>query len=158
MKWLRWSLPLVAIALVLPASAQSVDPSIRQAVEGLAATFAEHYNKQDAAAVAGTFTKDGVLVAQSAQGAVWSGTQALAQRYEGLFKLGATHIDITTTQVVPLGNDVAIVWGEYHTTGQGQSGPINIEGAWSATDVRDAGIWKIRLLSVLPKAPAPATK
>ena len=58
MKWLHWNLPLVAIALVWPASARSVDPNIRQAVEGVAATFAEHYNKQDAAAVAGTFTKD----------------------------------------------------------------------------------------------------
>jgi hypothetical protein len=74
MKWLRWNLPVVAIALALPASAQTVDPGIRQAVEGLAATFAAHYNKQDAAAVAGTFTKDGVLVSQSPQGAVWSGT------------------------------------------------------------------------------------
>jgi ketosteroid isomerase-like protein len=92
MKWLRWNLPMVAIALVLPASAQSVDPSIRQTVEALVATFTEHYNKQDAAGVAGTFTKDGVLVSQSPQGAVWSGTQALAQRYEGLFKLGVGRV------------------------------------------------------------------
>ena len=36
-----------------------------------------------------------VLLSQSPDGAVNSGTQAIVQRYEGIFKLGANNISIT---------------------------------------------------------------
>lgn len=74
-----------------------------------------------------------VLLSQSPDGAVNSGTQAIVQRYEGIFKLGANNISITRSQLTQLGNDVAIALGEYQVTGQGQSGPIKIDGDWSAT-------------------------
>jgi uncharacterized protein (TIGR02246 family) len=158
MKWLRKMLPITLIAFVLPVSAQSVDPSIRQASERITAVYTEAFNKQDAAGVAGTFTNDGLLISQAPTGAAHSGTQALVQRYEALFKLGANHIDITTSQVAQLAPDVIIAWGEYRITGQGQSGPIKVDGDWSATDVRDGGVWKIRVLNAVPKPPPPATK
>jgi uncharacterized protein (TIGR02246 family) len=157
-KWLHWHLPIIALAFALPASAQSVDPSAQQGVERIVATYAEHLNKQDAAGLADLFTKDGVFVSQSPAGAVKSGPQAIVQYYQGMFKNGVDHVDITLSQVEPLGSDVAIGWGEYQVAGQRQSGPIKFGGDWTATYVRDAGMWKIRLLSLIPKPPAPASQ
>jgi uncharacterized protein (TIGR02246 family) len=74
-------------------SKQSVDPSVRQAVERISTMYKECFNKQDAAGVARVFTKDGVLISQPPEGAVKSGTQTIVQRYEGLFKSGLTHMD-----------------------------------------------------------------
>jgi hypothetical protein len=110
--------------------------------------------------VAGLFTKDGAVLTQasSSSGAVFSGTEALTRRYENSFKAGANHIEATIAHIELLGSDAAIVWGEYHVTGQGQNGPNKIDGDWSATDVRDGGTWKIKLLNVIPKAAAPATR
>jgi uncharacterized protein (TIGR02246 family) len=158
MKWLYSILPIIAVAFVLPVSAQSIDPSIRQASERLMAMYTEAFNKQDAAGVAETFTKDGLLISQTPTGAVHFGTQALVQRYDALFKFGANHIDITTSAVAPLAADVIIAWGEYHITGQGQSGPIDVDGDWSATNVRDGGTWKIRVLNSASRPPPPGPK
>jgi hypothetical protein len=48
--------------------------------------------------------------------------------------------------------------GEYHITGKNQSRALlDATGIWTATDVREGGKWKIRLLSAIPKA-APASK
>ena len=156
MKSLQWTLAIVAAAFVVPASAQLVDPSLIAGVDRIFATYTEGFKKQDASAVAEVFTTDGVLLSQSPNGVVNSGTQAIAQRYESIFKLGANNISITRSQLTQLGNDVAIALGEYQVTGQGQSGPIKMDGDWSATYVyvRDAGTWKIRLLTVVPKPPA----
>jgi uncharacterized protein (TIGR02246 family) len=160
MKSLQWTLAIVGIAFVVPASAQLVDPSLISGVDRAAAAFTDGFKKQDASAVAEAFTADGLLLSQSSSGALNSGTQAIAQRYESLFKLGANNISITRSQLTQLGNDVAIALGEYQVTGQGQSGPIKIDGDWSATYVyvRDAGMWKIKLLNVIPKATMPGTK
>jgi hypothetical protein len=54
-------------------------------------------------------------------------------------------------QVSPLGVDAAITIGKYQLTGQGQSGPLKVDGRWSEVDVREGGVWKIRLLTVTPK-------
>ena len=45
----------------------------------------------------------------------------------------ANHVEINFIQLTPLGNDVAFGWGDYHVTGQGQSGPLKVDGDWSAT-------------------------
>jgi ketosteroid isomerase-like protein len=111
-----------------------------QGVEKLDAAFTESFNKQDAAGIAREFTKDGILLSQTPQGAVHSGTQAITQRYDALFKLGASHLDVTRSQLTSLDSDAAIALGEYHVTGQGQNGPIKADGDWSATYVRDAGL------------------
>ena len=99
MKRLYWTLPIALVGLVFPALAQSVDPNLMQGVAKIDATFTENFNKQDAAGVAREFTKDGILLSQTPQGAVHSGTQAIIQRYDGLFKLGANHLDVTRSQL-----------------------------------------------------------
>jgi uncharacterized protein (TIGR02246 family) len=134
-------------------SAKSVDPGVRKAVEGISAAYKGHFNKQDAVALAGVFPKDGVLIAQSPEGLVNSGAQAIVQRYKSLFKSGFTKATTKVDQVAQLGDDVAIAWGQYEFIG-----PTKIAGTWSATYVRDAGTWKCRLLNGVPNLGAPAKK
>ena len=134
-------------------SKKSVDPGVRKAVEGISAAYKEHFNKQDAVALAGLFTEDGVLIAQSPEGLVNSGTQAIVQRYKSLFKIGFTQADTKVDQVAQLGDNVAIAWGEYEFIG-----PRKIVGTWSGTYERDASTWKCRLLNGIPNPEAPAKK
>src|SRR3954449_13469599 len=67
-------------------------------------------------------------------------------------------IATTYKQVWPVGNDTAIAMGEFRLTGKNQSGaPIEAAGIWTSVDVREAGKWKIRMLSAIPNPPpAPA--
>ena len=134
-------------------SAKSVDPAVRKAVEGISAAYAAHFNKQDAVALAELFTKDGVLIAQSPEGLVNSGTQAIVQRYKSLFKSGFTKASTKVDQVAQLADNAAIAWGQYEFIG-----PTKIAGIWSGTYVRDAGTWKCRVLNGIPKSGAPAKK
>jgi hypothetical protein len=47
--------------------------------------------------------------------------------------------------------------GEYHLTGQGQSGPTKIDGHWTAVYVPEGGKLKIKLLTAVPDPPAQST-
>jgi uncharacterized protein (TIGR02246 family) len=137
---------------------RAADPNVREAVEHISASYKEYFNKNDAAGVAALFTKDGVIISQSSEGPVKSGTQAIVRRYEGFFQSGFTKMDTKVDQVAQLGDDVAIAWGEYEFIGGGKSGPTKIGGTWSATYVRDSGTWKCRLLNAIPKSETPAKK
>ena len=137
-------------AVVVPAAsavAQQPEVHTRQQIEQMVATFTERYKKQDAAGIATMFTKDAVRVSSAAPAV---GPQAIEEIFKTQFKAGYNHIDLTVDQVSPLGNDAAITIGEYHATGQGQSGPLNVEGRWTEVEVREGGGWKIRLLTVVP--------
>jgi uncharacterized protein (TIGR02246 family) len=147
---------IAAIGLVVSASAQQLDQGTRQQIERLVATYAENFNKQDAAGIAGLYTKDGVLVSSAAK-AVKSGPQEIEQSYQGAFKSGMNHIELTVDQVLPFGTDAAISMGEYHLAGQGQSGPMKVDGHWTGVDVREGGTWKIRLATAVPNPPSAAS-
>jgi len=67
------------------------------------------------------------------------------------FKTGFAHIELMVDQVSPLGADAAVTIGKYHLTGQERSGPLKVDGHWSEVEVREGGVWKIRLLTVTPK-------
>ena len=116
----------------------------------MTATFSERYNKQDAAALATMFVKDAVRVS-STDGAASTGPQAIAESFKTQFKLGFNHIDLIVDQVSPLGTDAAVTTGRYQTTGRGEGGLLRVEGHWTQVEVREAGAWKIRLLTVAPK-------
>jgi uncharacterized protein (TIGR02246 family) len=146
----RWIMS--AILAIVPAAisfAQQSHLDTRQQIEQMVATFAERYNKQDAVAIASMFTTDAVRVS-SAASAVGTGPQAIEEAFKTQFTTGFSHIDITVDQVSPLGTDTAIAIGEYQLTGQGQSGPLKVDGHWTEVGVRDGGVWKIRLLTVVP--------
>ncbi len=94
---------------------------------------------------------------QAAPGAktVKSGAREIEQFYQGSFKAGINHDEITIDDVSPLGADTVIAMGEYRATGQGQNGAIKLEGHWTGVDVREGDTWKIRLLTAVPNAPSP---
>jgi uncharacterized protein (TIGR02246 family) len=144
---------VAAILAVFPAAssfAQQSPLDMRKQVEQMTATFSERYNKQDAAGLATMFVKDAVRVS-STDGAASTGPQAIAENFKTQFKLGFNHIDLIVDQVSPLGTDAAVTIGRYQTTGRGQDGLLRVEGHWTQVEVREAGAWKIRLLTVAPK-------
>jgi uncharacterized protein (TIGR02246 family) len=140
--------PIIAIALALPASAQQSD--LRQQIESVASSFAENFNKQNASGIAGLFTKDGVLVNPTGP------QKSLEQFYQNAFKAGFNHSEIAVDDVSSLGPDLAISMGEYRNSGRSENGsPLEVAGRWTAVDVREGGAWKVRLLTAFPKGTAP---
>ena len=151
----RWIIAAVfAIAPLTSSYAQQTHPDARQQIEQLAKTFNERYNKQDATALASMFTKDAVRVSPGV-GAVSIGPQAIEELFKTQFTLGLSRIDRVIDQVSSLGPDAAIAFGVYQVSGKGQNGAVKTEGYWSEIDVREGDVWKIRLLTVIPKS-APA--
>ena len=139
-----------ALALITPASAQQVDQNTRQQIERVAAAYVENWNKHDAAGLAALYTKDGVQVTAAG---VKSGPQEIEQAYQSAMKTFPQHNGQTIEQISPLGNDADIRIGEFHLSGQGQSGPTKLDGRYTAVDVREGRTWKIRLLTAVPIAP-----
>jgi uncharacterized protein (TIGR02246 family) len=150
--WIIWT---IAFSLTPTAFAQQVDQNTRQQIEQLVTTYRADWNKQDAAGIAGLYTKDGVLVTQAPK-IVKTGSQEIEQNYQNLFKT-MSHNDAATADVFPLGTDTVYSVGEYHLSGQNQNGPIKADGHWTAVYVRDGGTWKIKLLTAVPDLPPSAS-
>lgn len=149
---MRWQYVLcsVFIAFTTQAMASDTDPNLKQEVEKIGAAYAESFNKHDAAGIAALFATGGMHVNPAGP------RTDIAAFYEGAFKAGLDHEEITVDQVWPLGGDALLAMGQYRITGKNQSGaPIETGGIWTSTDVREGGTWKIRLLSAMPKPPAP---
>ena len=86
-----WIISAIAgIGLAVSASAEQVDQSTRQQIERLVATYAENFNKQNAAGIAGLYTEDGMLVSPSAN--IVKTGQLIAQSYQDTFKSGMNHL------------------------------------------------------------------
>jgi uncharacterized protein (TIGR02246 family) len=148
---------LAAVVLTTSAVAQGVDQNTRQQIEQLVTTYRANWNKQDVAGIAGLYTKDAVLVSQAPK-VVKNGQQEIAQQDETIFKT-LPHNNAATVEVSPLGADALFSVGEYHLSGQNQSGPLKVDGHWTAVYVREGGTWKIRLLTAVPDPPpAPPTR
>ena len=83
-----------------------------------------------------------------------NGTQEIVEHYKDVFKRGITHHDSATVdQFLPLGSNAVMTVGEYHLSGQGQSGPIKADGHYTAVNILDGGAWKIRLLTATNPPP-----
>jgi ketosteroid isomerase-like protein len=136
--------------LATPTIAVAADENLKQVVEKLAAAYADNFNKQNPAGLAALYANGGMLV-------INTGTITdITKYYEGAFKAGLDHDEITVDQAQPLGTDALIATGEYRITGKNASGaPIEAKGLWTAVDVREGGTWKVRMLSAFPKAPPP---
>ena len=95
----RWIIS--AILVILPAGSPSAQQShldTRYQIEQMAATFAEHYNKQDAAALVSMFTKDALRVSSDGT-AVSAGAQGIEESFNTQFKAGLAHIELVVDQV-----------------------------------------------------------
>jgi uncharacterized protein (TIGR02246 family) len=145
---------IAAMGLATSASAQQVDQNTRQQMEKLNAAFEEGYTKQDAAGIAGLFTKDGILVVAIGKH-VYSGRQEIEEFYKGAFKVGFNHDETILDELTPLGTDMLLQIGEYHVSGQGPNGVLKGDGHYTAIDVREGGGWKIRLLTAVRDVPPP---
>jgi uncharacterized protein (TIGR02246 family) len=139
-----------ALALITSASAQEIDQNHRQQIERLAAAYVENWNKHDAAGIAALYAKDGVQVTAAG---VKSGPQEIEQAYQGPMKMFPQHNGQTIEQISPLGNDADIRIGQFHLSGEGPNGPTELDGRYTAVDVREGGTWKIRLLTAVPIPP-----
>ena len=69
---------IAAICFAVPASAQPSDQKTRHEIEQLVANYAANFNKQNAAGIAGLYTREGVLVSQAPK-AVKTGPQEIEQ-------------------------------------------------------------------------------
>lgn len=133
-------------ALSLPAVAAENDA--KQKVEAVASEYAASFNRHDGAGIAALFATGGIHVNPAGP------RSDIADFYQGAFKAGFEHEEITVDQAWPLGSDMALAIGNYRLSGKNQSGaPIETGGIWTATYVNEGGKLKIRLLSAMPKPP-----
>jgi ketosteroid isomerase-like protein len=143
---MRVAYVLCFLMAAFSAPAAAADTDLMQQVEKIGATYVENFDKQNAAGIAALFATGGVDVNPVGP------TTNVANRYEGTFKAGFNHLEITVDQVSPLGADMALGLGEYHITGKNQSGePLDVTGRWTAVYVLEGGARKIRMLTALPK-------
>jgi hypothetical protein len=78
----------------------------------------------------------------------------IAKYYESVFKAGFNHTEIQVNQVWPLGTDTVLATGEFHGTGKNESGaPLDSAGLWTATEVREGGTLKVKMLTGFPRPP-----
>jgi uncharacterized protein (TIGR02246 family) len=167
MRAVRVMFAMAAICVAAPASAQQCEQEkqqeiarlgakflLRQEIQSFGFKYMDSLEKQDAAAVAGLYTKDGILVSSTA---VALGPQAIEQFYQNEFKMGPLRRQSTLDEISPLGSDAVIARGEFHVTGQGRNSGTNADGHWAAVYVREGGTWKIRLLTMVRNAPPPAS-
>jgi len=145
---MSYALCLFLATLATPAVTVAGDENLKQEVEKVGAAYADSFNRQDGAGIAALYASGGIIVNATGPHA------DIAETYAGIFKAGFNHNDITVGEVWPLGADTLLAVGEYHITGKNQSGvPLEVTGIWTATDVREGGKWKIRMLSAIPKPP-----
>jgi uncharacterized protein (TIGR02246 family) len=168
MRVIRVMFAIAVICVAAPASAQESDQEkqqeiarlgakflLRQEIQSFGFKYMDNLEKQDAAGVAGLYTKDGILMSSTA---VALGPQAIEQFYQNEFKMGPLRRQSTLDEVSPLGSDAVIGRGEFHVTGQGRNSGTNADGHWAAVYVREGGTWKIRLLTQVRNAPTTGIK
>ena len=139
-------LSLMLSAIAVPAMAQDV----KQEAEKIGVAYQECVGKQDAACVASLYSKDGV---QINPGGVMTDLKAT---YEQNFKNGTDRIEIRLGKMWAINNDLVVADGETDIFGKNDKGePTKVTVFWGATDIRENGQMKIRMLTVAPK-PMPA--
>jgi uncharacterized protein (TIGR02246 family) len=104
--------------------------------------YEKAFNEADAAALAALFTEDAVLVAPEG---MFFGRQAIEQRYGSVFQRShSTNFFGLRNQLNAIGNELWAV-GQWWSSLQTESGPVQIGGYWSEIYVRDGDAWKIRM-------------
>jgi uncharacterized protein (TIGR02246 family) len=134
--------------LLSTAAATASDQSLKEELGKVASAYEQHFNKQDAAGITSLFTKDYLRVTQN--GVEPDNTKY----YEGAFKAGMNRLEIKTTDVQSLSENMALLTGEARVTGKSEKGdPLELNVIWTSVDVRENGQWKIRMLTSVPKPP-----
>ncbi len=104
--------------------------------------YVETLNTLDAAAMAGFYTEDGVVVTPDGW---FSGRENIEKWYAYMFqRWHPTNSIRQNDQVTGVGNQAWAI-GRWWSTLQGQNGPVLARGFWSAIYVREGDAWKIRM-------------
>ena len=141
----------LAISFAVPAFTQqkeTIDPNTLEQLAAFGKKIHEAWSKNDAAALAATYTEDAVLVNDT--GPVY-GREAIEKYFSDLFKQVhfSNHIgkwDQYSPHIIgAAGNEI---WsnGEWSLTYQVDGGsPIQLKGYWSNIQVREGDAWKTRM-------------
>lgn len=142
---------VAAMSFVLPAAAQELDQQSRQKIAQLMETYGATYDKKDAGGVAALYTDDAVVLSPTSPTMILKSGKQEIQNYVQTMLDRDYKLEGKVNKISPLGQDAAIILGEYHTTGRTSAGhEFNVIGYWSAVDVRSGDGWKIRLLTAFP--------
>lgn len=136
--------------LVSAVPATAADQNLKEEIGKIASAYEQYFNKQDAPGITSLYTKNYLRVTQN--GVEPDNTKF----YEDTFKAGLNSLEIKTTEVQPLSENMALSTGEAHLTGKSEKGdPLELTAIWTALDVRENGQWKIRMLTSAPKPSPP---
>jgi len=141
---------LLCVILAFAAPSFANDAEFKKQAEQLSSEYSMNFGKQNAAGIAALYATGGIIV--NAMGT----HPDIAQFYDGSFKAGFNKLDLTVDQASALGPDTGIGTGKFRVTGKNQSGaPIEGGGIWAATYVREAGKWKVRMMTGILQPAAP---
>jgi ketosteroid isomerase-like protein len=102
--------------LAAPAVVFAGDENLKQEVEKIGSAYAESFNRRDAAGIATLNASGGIHVNPGGP------RSDIAEFYQGAFKAGFNHEEISVEEVWPLGPDTVLAIGKYRITGTNQSG------------------------------------
>ena len=148
----------LAISFALPIFGQQTnkpDPQLRERLITRIKAHTDALDKNDAAAVAGNFTEDGILVTP---GGTIFGREAIEKYYTDVFKqihLSNNHAPVDEDSP-HMTTDGKQMWatGSWTATIKGQNfGPVDAKGYWSV--IREGDDWNIRMLT-FNQTPPPA--
>ena len=119
---------------------------IKQEVEKISSANSESFNRQDAAGIAALYADGGVHINPAGP------RTDIEQFYQGVFKAGFDHQEVSVDEAWALGADAALAIGQYRISGRDPSGTLPQRGGyWTATYVREGGKWKIRMQAEIRK-------
>jgi uncharacterized protein (TIGR02246 family) len=139
----------LTISFALPTDAQQRDLADSQTTQRLLAglkAYNEAVNKNDTAAVAGFWTRDGVFV--TTEGPI-TGREAIQKWWTDLYqgwhpKNCIVKVDGNAYHLIGTAGTEVWATGEWSETGQGKNGEaLPIKGYWSAIYVHETDDWKI---------------
>jgi ketosteroid isomerase-like protein len=127
----------------------SPNRQLREELQANSKKFSELFDQNDAAAMAGLYTEDAVMVTD--RGLLY-GREAIKKHYADIFKQGdfSKHINVAD-QYSPhlIGTAGNEVWetGGWSLTVQESGGDVTalLKGYWAAIKVRDGENWKTRM-------------
>ena len=134
------ALAALTIGFAVPSIAQdknTVDPEVRQQIEGMVTKMIEAHTKHDAAAMVALFTLDAIQVLDFEGGGTASGQEAIEKWWATDFASIPAALAIKLVQVNAIGNEVSCI-SEWTYGG-------TVRGHGVYVFVRDADTWKIRL-------------
>jgi ketosteroid isomerase-like protein len=107
----------VCFSLLLSAvPATASDQNLKEEIGKIGSAYEQLFNKKDAAGITSLFTKNYLRVTQN--GIEPDNTKY----YEDAFKAGLNRLEVKTTEVQSLSEDMALVTGEAQVTGKSEKG------------------------------------